>query len=156
MRIVRGGCRVVKPKVWCCCSLPSPGTNSEQTAQRQVPNRPQLNSNEAPKLLACCLLCAFSNSPQMGAKQGPFLSLGKQFSSLSSWEFTQPALQSCLHPASIVQCTWFLKGSHISEVCIYLLFPSWTWQFECCVHLTQGNTPKGPMTGFLSKAVTQL
>ena len=111
--------RVLKPKVWCCSSLPSPATNSEQTAQRQKPNRPQLNSNEAPKLLAACRLCAFSTSPQMGAKQGPLLSLGKQFSSLSSWEFTQPALQSCLMPASSVRCAWFLKGFYISEAYLF-------------------------------------
>lgn len=101
------------------------GQTVNKTARWEMTPGPQLNFNKAVKLLAGCL-CTFSTVPKTGAKQGASLSLETRLSRLSSQEFTQPALQSCLIPVSVMQFTCFLKWPNILDA--YLLavsFPNW-------------------------------
>lgn len=112
---------------------------------------PQLNSNKAVKLLAGCL-CTLSTVPKTGAKQGASLSLETQLSRLSSREFTQPALQTCLIPVSVMQFTWFLKWPNILDA--YLLAVSFLNFAMCiCVDIMHRAYLKGtdvcnPVRGF--------
>lgn len=147
----------IQKRAWCygaygvLGSMPGTGTNSEQNSPMGLTIGPRLNSNKALKLLAGCL-CTLSTVPKTGAKRGASLSLETQLSRLSSREFTQPALQSCLIPVSVTQFTWFLKWPNILDA--YLLAVSFL-NLATCIYVDimhrahlKGTDVCNPVPGF--------
>lgn len=111
---------------WAPCQ--AQGQTVNKTARWEMTTGPQLNANKALKLLAGGR-CTLYTVPQTGAKQGASLSLETRLSRLSSGEFTQPALQSCLIPVSVMQFTWFLKWPNVVDA--YLLAVSFLNMATC-------------------------